>query len=127
MTPDYSLTKFYNKCSEVLQKQYGFELDFVKHLPNDLARLGSINVPVQVIPMPIGTWPRNPKLSTIGSHFGELFMNFAMAMAARPFVEYGMDDMEIGEMLNSVRNGLNDKRVHAYLPLHFVWAQKPPS
>ncbi|KAK1759279.1 S-adenosyl-L-methionine-dependent methyltransferase [Echria macrotheca] len=125
--PDSALLKFYTVCGEVFQKTYGFDMEYAKHVPEDLERRGFINVEKKVWHAPIGDWPRDPKLRTIGGYMREIIMDFAGAMAARPFVEYGMDKTEIDELLVGLREALGDRRVHAYLPLHYIWGQKPPA
>ena len=125
--PDYSLNKFYAVCVRVFKQVYGFDLNLALRLPEELQRQGFVNVQRKVFHLPIGDWPRNPNMRTVGNYFREVFMSFATAMAARPFVEFGMEKPEIDEMLNAIRDALRDRRIHAYMPLHFVWAQKPPA
>jgi len=124
--PDSDLTKFYTLCVEVFRKNYGFEMDYAKHVPEDLQARGFINVEKKIWHAPIGDWPRDPRLRTIGVYMREIVMDFAMAMAARPFVEYGMDKAEIDEVLVGLREVLGDRSVHAYVPFHYIWGQKPP-
>lgn len=126
MPSDYALTTFYALCTEAFKKVYGFELDFVRHLPEDLQKQGFVNVQRKVFHIPIGDWARDQNMRTIGNYFCEAFMNFAMAMAARPLVEFGLEKSDIQDLVNSVRDSLRSRGIHAYVPLHVVWAQKPP-
>lgn len=125
MPPDYPLSKFYTLCLRVFKELYKFELDIARKLPESLEHQGFTNVQQKVFRVPIGDWPRDQRMRTIGGCFREILMNFAAAMAARPFVEFGMEKTEINELLISVRDALNNRKVHAYLPMHYVWGQKP--
>ncbi|KAK5660407.1 hypothetical protein OQA88_12950 [Cercophora sp. LCS_1] len=127
MPADYALAKFYNLTTQVFREVYGFNIDYVQSLPQDLQRQGFINVERRVFHVPIGDWPRDPQLRMIGGYMREVIMDFATAVAARPFVEFGMEKTEIDDLLNAVRDALADRRIHAYLPVHYVWAQKPLS
>ena len=53
-------------------------------------------------------------------------MDFVGAMAARPLVEAGYEKDEIQDVVRDVTAAASNRRIHAYLPIHFVWAQKPP-
>lgn len=123
--PDYALAKFYELCIEVFKKVYGFELDYVKHLAEDLQSQGFVNIETKIFHVPVGEWPRDPHLRTIGGYLREIIMDFALAMAARPFVEFGMEKSEVDELINTLWESLGDRNIHAYMPVHYVWAQKP--
>lgn len=123
--PNYPLGRFYKLCAEVLGQLYGYELSYIGHLAEDLQAEGFVNIQTKIFHVPIGEWPRDPHLRTIGGYLREIIMDFATAMAARPFVEFGMEKSEIDELLNAVRECLGDRSIHTYLPIHFVWAQKP--
>ena len=122
-----AIPKLLTLYSEVFRKVYGFEPDYVDRLPGELQRHGYQNVERRVFHMPIGDWPADPRQRTIGGYLREVLMNFTMAVAARPLVEYGMERAEIDELINSVRHALSDPSMHAWVPIHCVWAQKPPT
>ncbi|KAK3368918.1 S-adenosyl-L-methionine-dependent methyltransferase [Lasiosphaeria ovina] len=123
---DYAPAKFYSLCVEVLLKLYGFQVDSVGSLPANLERIGFVNVQRKVFHLPLGDWPRDPRLRMVGGYFHEVFMEWVTAVAARPFVEAGLDRTDIQELVKAVKVAADDKSIHAYLPIHFVWAQKPP-
>ncbi|KAK4454383.1 S-adenosyl-L-methionine-dependent methyltransferase [Podospora aff. communis PSN243] len=124
MPADYAVRKFYALCVRVFRNVYNFELDFVKKLPESLQSQGFANVQHKVFHVPIGDWPKDQRMRTIGGYLREVLMNFASAMAARPFVEFGMEKAEIDELVSSLRDSLSDRSIHAYLPIHYVWGQK---
>ncbi|KAK4213791.1 S-adenosyl-L-methionine-dependent methyltransferase [Rhypophila decipiens] len=123
--PNYPLKRFYKVCSEALNKKYGFETHFVEHLPQDLEKVGFVNVERRIFHIPIGEWPKDTRLRRIGGYFREILWDLVLAMAAKPFVEAGIPQAEIDEIVQGVAHTLGNKRFHAYVPVHFVWAQKP--
>lgn len=122
---DYPLKRFYDLCREALSKNYGFETDFISHLPDDLETMGFTNVQRRIFHIPVGEWPKDNHLRTIGGYFREILWDLVLAVAAKPFVEAGIDQTEIDELVQGIGNTLGNKRFHSYVPVHFVWAQKP--
>lgn len=94
-------------------------------LPEDLDHMGFANVERRIFHIPIGEWPRDPRLRMIGGYFREIVWDLVLAMAAKPFVEAGIDQAEIDDIVQGVANTLGNKRFHAYMPFHIIWAQKP--
>ncbi|GAB1318739.1 S-adenosyl-L-methionine-dependent methyltransferase [Madurella fahalii] len=123
--PDYPLNKFYSTLASILQEKYGFNLWIVQQLPELLHRLGYVNVQRKVFHMPVGEWARDKHLRLLGGYFREIVKDFVGAMAARPFVEAGFEKHEIEEQVSNITTTMTNRRLHAYIPIHFVWAQKP--
>ncbi|KXX78888.1 Malonyl-[acyl-carrier protein] O-methyltransferase [Madurella mycetomatis] len=124
--PDYPLNKFYSTLGGILQERYGFDFWVVHQLPELLQRLGYVNVQKKVFHMPVGAWARDKHLRLLGGYFREILRDFIGAMAARPFVEAGFEKDEIAEQVSNTMSTISNRRFHAYVPIHFVWAQKPP-
>lgn len=127
MPPGYAVQRLFTLCAEVFKTVYGFEPNYVGRLPEALQRHGYHQVERRVLNMPIGDWHTDPRQRTIGGYLREVLMNFTIAVAARPLVEYGMEKSEIDELVYAVRQALSDRSIHAWVPMHFVWAQKPPT
>lgn len=121
------MQRLFTLCAEVFKTVYGFEPDYVGRLPEALQRHGYHQVERRVLNMPIGDWHTDPRQRTIGGYLREVLMNFTIAVAARPLVEYGMEKSEIDELVYAVRQALSDRSIHAWVPMHFVCAQKPPT
>ncbi|KAL2016043.1 hypothetical protein VTK56DRAFT_4333 [Thermocarpiscus australiensis] len=125
--PDYPINRFYSVVGDVLRDRYGFNLWILERLPALLERLGYVNVQRRVYHMPLGEWARDVQLRLLGAYCREVVMDFLCAMAARPLVEAGFERSEIEELVSAARGVVGNRRIHAYMPIHFVWAQKPPA
>ncbi|KAK4121743.1 S-adenosyl-L-methionine-dependent methyltransferase [Parathielavia appendiculata] len=125
--PAYPLIKFYAMLKPVLRNKYGFDIRLMDRLPGLLQNVGFVNVQRKVFHMPLGEWARDPYLRLLGGYFREVMLDFVGAMASRPLVEAGYDREEIDDIVRDVHAAFANRRIHAYLPIHFVWAQKPPA
>ena len=91
-----------------------------------LAEVGFLKIGAQRWKVPVGGWPKDPKLKEVGM--------FAM-LAARNGVEdvmlaplskgLGWSREQIQVLAASVRKDLRAPSVHAYVRAEAVWAQKP--
>jgi hypothetical protein len=123
---DYPLIKFYSMVKPVLREQYGFDIRVLDRLPDLLEQAGFVNLERKVFHMPLGEWARDARLRLLGGYFREVVLDFVGAMAVRPLVEAGYEKEELQELVRDVTAAASNRRIHAYLPIHFVWAQKPP-
>ncbi|KAK3318288.1 S-adenosyl-L-methionine-dependent methyltransferase [Apodospora peruviana] len=124
--PDHALTKFYDMCRDTLGEKYGFQVRFIETLPDDLEAMGFVNVTRRIFHLPVGDWPKDPHPRMIGGYFREIVMDLVVALCAKPFVEAGIEQAELDDLVNKMKTTLWNRRIHAYVPVHFVWAQKPP-
>ncbi|KAH6856815.1 S-adenosyl-L-methionine-dependent methyltransferase [Chaetomium sp. MPI-CAGE-AT-0009] len=127
VSPEHPLARFYSMLGPVLMDQYGFDLYIMEHLPDLLESLGFVNVQRKVFHMPVGEWARDPRMRLLGGYFREVVVDFVGAMAARPLMEAGFDREEIEDLVRDVTVEASNRRTHAYVQIHFVWAQKPPA
>ena len=110
-----------------LLERYEFNIYVMDNLPSLLEELGFVNVQRKVFHMPLGEWARDAHLRLLGGYYREVMVDFVGAMASRPLVEAGYDKEEIAELVKDINVELSNRRIHAYTPIHFVWAQKPPA
>ncbi|KAH8912639.1 S-adenosyl-L-methionine-dependent methyltransferase [Coniochaeta sp. PMI_546] len=125
--PDNPLLRFYDIMRQAFLRQYGMDLTYIEKVPSKLEQTGFINIQRKIYHLPIGDWPREKHLRTIGVYMREIIDEMLAAMAAKPFTDAGIDKAEVNELLHGVRAVLRNKRIHPFLPAHIVWAQKPPS
>jgi ubiquinone/menaquinone biosynthesis C-methylase UbiE len=127
VSPDSALVRFYNVMRQTFLQQYDMDLGYIEKVPSALEQIGFTNIQRKIYHLPIGDWPRDKHLRTIGVYMRVIIDDMLAAMAAKPFTEAGMDKAEVTELLHNVRAMLLNKRFHPYLPAHIVWGQKPPS
>jgi hypothetical protein len=119
------MIKFYDIMTQAFHRQYGMDLCYIEKVPSQLEQTGFVDVQRKIYHLPIGDWPQDKHLRTIGVYMREIIDEMLAAMAAKPFTEAGMEKAEVNELLQGVRAVLKNKRIHAYLPAHIIWAQKP--
>jgi hypothetical protein len=124
--PDYPIIKFYAMMKTALRDKYGFDLGILEHLPDLLESVGFVNVHRKVYHMPLGEWARDAHLRLLGGYFREVLLDLMGAMATRPLIEAGYEKEELEDMVREATAAASNRKIHAYLPIHFVWAQKPP-
>lgn len=128
MPADYAPKVFYEKLHDVFREKYGFDSFICERLPGELARLGFVNVQKKVCHIPIGLWAKEKKRMHQAFLLQEVLGEFLPVMEAKPFREedQGETDREaIHQLFGEVRQALQSKKIHAYLPFHFIYAQKP--
>ena len=79
----------------------------------------------RIFHIPIGEWPKDNHLRMIGGYFREILWDLVLAVAAKPSAEAEVDQADVDELVQAMANTLGNKRFHGYVPVHFVWAQKP--
>ncbi|KAH6708767.1 hypothetical protein BKA61DRAFT_645825 [Leptodontidium sp. MPI-SDFR-AT-0119] len=112
MPDSWPFLKFYEPLIEGLVALNVNLTIALEHTLN-LERYGFTNIHHEVFKIPIGTWPKNKTLKTVG-----LYMRMA--------VLDGLDAMkEVQVYLVDVRKCLIDNSVHSYFPFHVSYRQKP--
>ncbi|KAK1990842.1 methyltransferase domain-containing protein [Colletotrichum falcatum] len=95
-------------------------------LPNMMREAGFTNVTERVFHVPIGTWPRNRVLKTVGMYWRTILLDGLQAIALGPFtrgLHWSAAETEL--FLIDVRRGYHDTSALMYMPLRIMYAQKP--
>ncbi|GJC82995.1 secondary metabolism regulator LAE1 [Colletotrichum liriopes] len=95
-------------------------------LPNMMREAGFINVTERVFHVPIGTWPRNRVLKTVGMYWRTILLDGLQAIALGPFtrgLQWSAEETEL--FLVAVRRAYHDTSALMYMPLRIMYAQKP--
>lgn len=106
--------------------RFGKPLDIAPRWKGKLEAAGFVDVQEKILKLPVGTWPKDPKLKQLGSY--QLFQqlqgvdSYTPAIAARVL---GWNDLEIEALMARVKRDFKDSSNHLYLPIHFVWGKKP--
>lgn len=87
---------------------------------------GFVDVREEVFKIPIGPWPKDPVLKSLGVHMRENVMSglqgFSLAFFTRVL---GWSADEVEAYLEIVRKSLKTRKVHAYVNFHVVTGRKP--
>jgi hypothetical protein len=93
-----------------------------------LKNAGFINVQERVFKIPIGPWPKNQTLKTVGLYGRMMIYDGLEANSLRAFTKgLGWSVEQVQVFLIEVRKALMDVSVHCYLPFHVTFGQKPKS
>ncbi|KAF5027262.1 hypothetical protein F66182_635 [Fusarium sp. NRRL 66182] len=87
---------------------------------------GFINVTERVFHVPLGTWPKNKVLKTVGLYWRTILIDGLQAIALGPMTRgLGWDREEVEIFLINVRRAYSDNTALLYMPMHIVYGQKP--
>ena len=90
---------------------------------------GFVNVTERTLHIPIGTWPKNKVLKTVGLYWRTILMDGIQAIALGPLtrgLKWNIADVEA--FLISVRKAyLECNPLLMYMRLRIIYAQKPSS
>lgn len=128
MPADWPLLQYYSSIHKGLAV-LGVEMDASMRELSNLSNYGLINIQHEILIVPIGPWAKNKILKMIGMYCREGVSDGLEAMAFGPLCKgLGWSKEEVELLLVSVRECLNRPDalgVHAYLPFHVFWGQKP--
>ncbi|KAL1971102.1 hypothetical protein VTN77DRAFT_53 [Rasamsonia byssochlamydoides] len=119
-------------CQSWLQKlrdaseKFGKSIEDVRQWKEKMEKAGFVDVKEEIFKVPIGAWPKDPKLKEIGK-----FQQVQQIQAADSYTPalfsrvLGWTSEEIEVLLAKVRNELKDRSLHMYIPIYFVYGRKP--
>lgn len=91
-----------------------------------LQEAGYVNVTERVFHVPIGTWPKNKVLKTVGLYWRTILLDGLQVIALGPMMRglnWKREEVEV--FLTGVRRAYHDNAALMYMPLHIIYAQKP--
>jgi hypothetical protein len=106
----------------------GVDLKAAAKNPDNLAAAGFVGIEKHFSRVPIGVWPREEKLKTVGLYNRAILLDGLQGISVGPFtrgLQWTPDEVEL--YLVNVRKGVVNSRVHSYLPFYAVYGQKPAS
>ncbi|TLD27320.1 hypothetical protein PspLS_04783 [Pyricularia sp. CBS 133598] len=128
MPDDFPLIELYDLIERLLAQHSGFQIFVAEQLPRELERLGYVNIQRRVFNIPVGTWAMSRRLSRAGYLFRVVVAELVPVLAAKA-EQIGIPSEEVEglscRVLESMHTADQPTSVHAYVPFHFVWAQKP--
>ncbi|KAL2883730.1 hypothetical protein SGCOL_000877 [Colletotrichum sp. CLE4] len=125
MGPDYAPTKMTNLIEEGLGK-FSFELYASETNPERLKAGGFETQVHDVRKVPLGRWPRDDNLKTIGTYSQAVLFDGLQAITMGPLTRgLGWTPEEVEVLLMQVRKDLRNVAFHTYVYYHALSGQKP--
>lgn len=95
-------------------------------LATKMQAAGFVNVTERVFHVPLGTWPKNQVLKTVGLYWRTILTDGLQAIALGPMSRgMGWSREQIEVFLVEVRRAYSDHTSLLYMPMHIVYGQKP--
>lgn len=86
---------------------------------------GFVNVTERVFHVPLGTWPKNKVLKTVGLYWRTILSDGLQAIALGPLTRgLGWERDQVEVFLMSVRKAYVHDTALMYMPLHIIYGQK---
>ncbi|KAK2008971.1 methyltransferase domain-containing protein [Colletotrichum eremochloae] len=123
--PGYGYGRFVDLCMEGF-RSFGIDPLGMERNAERLRASGFERVEEKVWKVPIGTWPRDQRLKTIGLYNRSMLIDALQAVSMAPLtrgLKWSAAEVEI--FLIDVRKSLMDSSIHSYLTFHVVCGQKP--
>ena len=97
-------------------------------LAQQMREAGFIDVRILKYKMPIGPWPRDPRLKEAGLYGLIALLNGIDGLSAKVFTRgLGWNPDELEVFLAEVRAEFKKRSVHSYWPVFIIIGRKPPS
>ncbi|KAK4235844.1 hypothetical protein C8A03DRAFT_36296 [Achaetomium macrosporum] len=127
MAPEHPVAQYWSLINEGLSN-LGISFHAVANgrLADMMRDCGFVNVTERVLHIPIGTWPKNKVLKTVGLYWRTILIDGIQAIALGPLTRgCGWTREQVELFLVDVRKAYFDNSVLAYMPLHIIYGQKP--
>jgi hypothetical protein len=124
MADDYGFAVFIKNLAEGLSR-FGVDLLGLDKNHELLKTAGFTHVEEKVFKVPIGTWPKDPRMKTIGSYNRSVISDALQGVSMGPYtrgLKWSAEEVEA--FLTGVRKSLQDKSVHSYYTFHVWYGQK---
>ncbi|KAM0421292.1 hypothetical protein ACHAPT_010820 [Fusarium lateritium] len=106
--------------------KFGKPLNNAPTWKDKLIEAGFVDVKHEIRKLPIGAWPKDPKLKEVGRYQSIQELQVVDSYTPQLFSQVlGWNIEEIRAFMAKVKRELQDPSIHLYLPVHFVWGRKP--
>ncbi len=125
MGPDYAVAQMATYIRQGLQA-FGIQVNAAEKNPERLAEAGYVDIRHTRDKVPVGTWPRDPNLKTIGLYNRSAVYDGLHGITMGPLTRgLKWTPTEVEVFLVRVRNDLMNSRIHSYVYMHTLCGQKP--
>ncbi|WEW54703.1 hypothetical protein PRK78_000125 [Emydomyces testavorans] len=122
------LIKKLQQAGDEASIKFGKQFNVAEKHKQRLIDAGFVNVQDDIYKIPVGTWPKDPKMKRLG--FYQLVQvlaaiePFMMALCTR-VMGYTVEETQV--LMDGVRAEIKNPKNHLYCQFHFVYGQKPVS
>ncbi|KAF5634196.1 TAM domain protein [Fusarium sp. NRRL 52700] len=106
--------------------KFGKPLNVAPEWKREMEDAGFVDVEQKILKVPIGSWPKDPKLKDIGKfqsvQEAQVITSYTPGIFSRIL---GWSDEEIQVFVAKVKRDLSDPSIHLYLPVYLIWGRKP--
>lgn len=107
-------------------RYFGKDFTHAPRYKSYMEAAGFVDVVEKQFQWPSNTWPRGKYFKTLGMWFNQDMQQGLSGIAMATFTRaLGMSREEVEKFVIEVRNDMNDKRIHAYIPVYVVYGRKP--
>ncbi|GJC84204.1 secondary metabolism regulator LAE1 [Colletotrichum liriopes] len=124
MQEEDGLKKFYKLTVDAFAG-LGMNFHHARDLGRHLGAAGFKNINCKVFKVPIGTWPKNDRMRSVGLFMASAVADAIPAFAGKPFEAHGISAHDSRAWQTLAMQGLADNRKHRYFNFYFWYAQKP--
>jgi hypothetical protein len=125
MTESYTPPKMVDNIRAGLAK-FDIEMHAAEKNPDRLRDAGFVNIRHDIKKVPVGPWPKDQNLKTIGLYTRSVIYDGLQAITMGPFTRgLGWTPEEVEVFLVKVRKDLMNSSVHSFVHFHSIAAQKP--
>jgi hypothetical protein len=126
MKADNLVLEYWQLMMEALA-QMSVDLFVSPLLADKMRQAGFVNVVEEILIVPIGSWPKEKHLKTVGLFWKAILLEGIQAIALGPLTRgHGWTKERVELWLVEVRKAYENSRTHMFMPLHVIWGQRPP-
>ena len=125
MPPEHPIAQFWTYIIHGLAA-LGVDLNMTLLLADMMREAGFVNVTTRLFHIPIGVWPKNKVLKTVGLYWRNILMDGLDPIAVGPMtrgLKWRKEEVDL--WLDHVREAYMEAGVHSHMPLHMIYGQKP--
>ena len=125
MPADHPVAQYWDLINQGLTR-LGIDFHAVAggRLANRMRECGYVNVSERTLQIPIGTWPKNKVLKTVGLYWRTILLDGIQAIALGPLMRgLGWSREEVELFLVQVRKAYHDNSCLMFMPLHIIYGR----
>lgn len=125
MPDDHPVVQYWTAITQGLAA-LNIDLGKALSLEGAMRDAGFVNISTRTFHIPIGVWPKNRVLKTVGLYWREILLMGAEPIALGPLTRgLGWTPEQVQLYLVSVRKAYGDSWCHSHMPLYIICGQKP--